>query len=234
MSDRILLVEDDQNLADGIQMMLEASKFEVVHLSHGENVLDEIRGQAFDLILMDIMLPGEDGLTLCRKIRADGNKVPILFLTARGDVDDRVEGLLSGGDDYITKPFDMRELIARIKGTLRRRAWETAPEATTDSYEFDGRTIDFKSFEASGPGGSVVLTKKECLVLKYLIEREGEVVRRDQILDAVWGYNEYPSSRTVDNFVLRFRKIFEDHPNKPVYFESIYGTGYRFSGSAKD
>lgn len=230
MDSKILLVEDDQNLADGIVMNLETSGFDVVHVANGGAVLEEIKGQSFDLILLDIMLPGIDGLTLCRSLRAEGYKTPIIFLTARSDVDDKIEGLLSGGDDYITKPFDMRELTARIKGTLRRSSWQASSQSETDIYEFDGRIINFKTYEASGPGGATTLTKKECMVLKYLIEREGEVVRRSQILDAVWGYKEYPSTRTIDNFVLRFRRFFEDHPDKPAYFETVYGSGYRFSG----
>lgn len=230
MGERILLVEDDQNLADGIVMMLEAAGFAVFHISDGDEVQEQIRGQDFGIILLDIMLPGTDGLTLCRALRAEGNTTPILFVTARGEVEERIEGLLSGGDDYITKPFDTRELVARIKGMLRREAWQNGSSADPYVYEFDGRVVNFSNYEVQGPNGAATLTRKECLVLKYLIERAGEVVRRDQILDAVWGYKEYPSTRTVDNFVLRFRKLFEDQPDNPAYFESIYGVGYRFTG----
>ncbi|HWR82195.1 MAG TPA: response regulator transcription factor [Candidatus Deferrimicrobium sp.] len=224
----ILLVEDDVHLADGLTMNLEADGYQVVHVAHGQQVMPEFRKGVFDLVLLDIMLPGEDGLSICKKLRAAGHTVPILFLTARDQQDERIEGLLAGGDDYITKPFDMQELLARIQGIFRRNAWLAAERSEGDVFEFAGRRINFRTFEASGPGGTFQLTRRECMVVKYLIEREGEVVSRDQLLDAVWGYHVYPSSRTIDNFILKIRKIFEDNPRKPVYFDTIRGTGYRF------
>lgn len=211
-------------------MNLEAEGYQVVHAATGTTVLETFAKGNFDLILMDIMLPGMDGLTLCKKIRAGGSKIPILFISARDTADNRVEGLLAGGDDYITKPFNLSELMARIQGIFRRIAWLAAEEELSDEFAFDGRKINFKTFEASGPGGRFQLTRKECMVVKYLVERAGEVVSRDQLLDAVWGYHIYPTNRTVDNFILKLRKIFEDDPKTPVYFETIRGVGYRFSG----
>ncbi len=226
----ILLVEDDPNLADGLVMNLEAEAYQVVHISNGNAAKDEFRRGNFDLILLDIMLPGKDGLTICKELRADGVKLPILFITARGQTDERVEGLVAGGDDYITKPFEMSELLARIQGIFRRQAWLAAgDDELGDRYQFDGREINFKTFEASGPGGTVPLTHKECMVMKYLIERAGEVVSRDQLLDAVWGYHTYPTNRTIDNFILKLRKVFEEDPKSPRYIETIRGVGYRFS-----
>ena len=223
----ILLVEDDRNLADGLTMNLEAEGYQVVAVAEGSHVMETFRDGMFDLILMDIMLPGVDGLTLTRRIRQEGSTIPILFLTARGRTEERIEGIVAGGDDYITKPFDTAELLARIQGIFRRQAWLGSEEASM-SYEFDGRKIDFKTFHAEGPGGKFELTRKECMVAKYLIERAGDVVSRDQLLDAVWGYHIYPTNRTIDNFILKLRKIFEDDPKDPKYFKTIRGVGYSF------
>ncbi len=207
---------------------LEAEGYQVVHVDNGSHVIPEFEKGNFDLVLMDIMLPGEDGLSLCKKIRKSGSVVPVLFITARDQTDQKVEGLLAGGDDYITKPFDVNELMARIQGIFRRQAWLASGDKVLESYEFNGRYINFKTYEAKGPGGEFVLTRKECMVMKYLIERSGEVVSRDQLLDAVWGYHTYPTSRTIDNFILKLRKIFEDDPKNNEYIETIRGVGYRF------
>ena len=229
----LLLVEDDLNLADGLIMNLEAEGLQVVHVAGGNQVMEEFEKGMFDLVLMDIMLPGVDGLTLCRRIRDEGHTLPILFLTARDQTDQKVEGLLAGGDDYITKPFDMAELLARIQGIFRRQAWLAAEGSTSDVYEWDGRRVNFRTYEAEGPGGKFKLTRKEVMVVKYLVEREGEVVSRDQLLDAVWGYHIYPTNRTIDNFILKIRKIFEVDQKSPQFFETIRGVGYRFRRQAQ-
>ncbi|RME19966.1 MAG: DNA-binding response regulator [Candidatus Zixiibacteriota bacterium] len=230
----ILLVEDDMNLADGLIMNLEAEGYQVVHVADGAVAETEFHRGNFDLILLDIMLPGVDGLTICKRLRAEGVTLPILFITARDQSDERIEGLIAGGDDYIVKPFNMAELAARIQGIFRRQAWLGSKAGKKAVYTFDGRRIDFKSYEASGPRGTVSLTRKECMVAKYLIERKGQVVSRDQLLDAVWGYHIYPTNRTIDNFILKLRKVFEDDPKHPQYFETIRGTGYRFLGPKAD
>jgi DNA-binding response OmpR family regulator len=229
----VLLVEDDRNLADGLQLNLEAEGYEVVHVSDGTQAVDIYNVNNIDLVLLDIMLPGVDGLTICRRLRRQGERVPVLFITARDTTDERVEGLIAGGDDYITKPFAMRELLARIQGMFRRQAWLMAEPADAEVFEFDGRKLDLKSFEASGPGGTVRLSHKECMVAKYLMERQGEVVSRDQLLDAVWGYRAFPTTRTIDNFILKLRKVFEHDPAEPVYLETVRGVGYRFLGAQK-
>ncbi|UCD63310.1 MAG: response regulator transcription factor [Candidatus Zixiibacteriota bacterium] len=225
----ILLVEDDPHLAEGLIMNLEADGYEVLHVEHGCQAMEEFRKGNFDLILLDIMLPGMDGLTICKKIRAEGSIIPVLFITARDRADQRVEGLLAGGDDYITKPFNVAELLARIQGIFRRQAWLAAADTVEDRFEFEGRWIDFKTFRATGPGGTFDLTRRECMVMKYLVERTGQVVSRDQLLDAVWGYHIYPTNRTIDNFILKLRKVFEDDPGQPKYIETVRGTGYRFT-----
>ncbi len=230
----ILLVEDDPNVADGLLINLEAEGYQVVHVDDGSQVMSEFEKGDFDLVLMDIMLPGEDGLSLCKKIRKSGSVVPVLFITARDQTDQKVEGLLAGGDDYITKPFDVNELMARIQGIFRRQAWLASGDKVLESFEFNGRYINFKTYEAKGPGGEFILTRKECMVMKYLIERTGEVVSRDQLLDAVWGYHTYPTSRTIDNFILKLRKIFEDDPKNNEYIETIRGVGYRFLSKKTD
>ncbi len=227
----ILLVEDDNNLADGLVMNLEAEGYQVVHVDHGRQALNVYGDGNIDLVLLDIMLPGMDGLSICRQLRQQGETVPVLFLTARDQADERVEGLVAGGDDYITKPFDLQELLARIQGIFRRQAWLAEGEKqVAEEYRFDGRTINFKTFIAEGPGGKFDLSRRECMVAKYLIERPGQVVSRDQLLDAVWGYRAFPTNRTIDNFVLKLRKIFEEDQKNPVYFHTIRGVGYRFAG----
>ena len=224
----ILLVEDDVNLADGMMLNLESEGYQVVLVDRGSQVMDVFSKGMFDLVLMDIMLPDIDGLTLCKKIRAEGYRLPILFVTARDQADEKVEGLVAGGDDYITKPFEMAELLARIQGIFRRQAWLAGGEKDLEVYEFDGRKINFSTFEAEGPGGQFTLSRKECMVARYLIEREGQVVSRDQLLDAVWGYHIYPTNRTIDNFILKLRKILEDDARNPRYLHTIRGVGYRF------
>jgi two-component system alkaline phosphatase synthesis response regulator PhoP len=225
----LLLVEDDNHLADGLSISLKSEGYQVVHVDNGLQVIEELGRGLFDMILLDIMLPGIDGLTVCKRIRNQGYRLPILFITARDQADEIIEGLLAGGDDYITKPFDTGELMARIQGIFRRQAWLSARDVSGESYEFKGRKINFATFEAEGPRGKFTLSRKECMIVKYMVERKGEVISRDDLLDAIWGYETYPSSRTVDNFIVRLRKIFEDNPQKPSLFETIRGVGYRFS-----
>ncbi|UCE24029.1 MAG: response regulator transcription factor [Candidatus Zixiibacteriota bacterium] len=226
---KILLVEDDPHLADGLTINLEGEGYEVVQVDNGKHGLEEYHRGNFDLLLLDIMLPGMDGLTLCKKIRAGGSTVPILFITARDQTEEKVEGLLAGGDDYITKPFNVSELLARIQGIFRRQAWLSSGDTVDDAYEFDGRYINFRTYKASGPSGACDLTRKECMVMRYLVERQDQVVTRDQLLDAVWGYHIYPTNRTIDNFILKLRKVFEDDPANPRYIETVRGAGYRFT-----
>lgn len=228
---RILVVEDEEHIAEGLTINLEAEGYEVVVAADGNAALDFWRSGDFQLIILDIMLPGIDGLEVCRRIRKEEGRIPILFLTARGRDDDRVAGLQAGGDDYLTKPFNLQELLLRVAGMFRRQVWYTTDKLDSDRYQFAEYWVDFKSFKARGKGGETELTQKVCMIMKFLAEHAGEVVTRDMILDAVWGYNAYPSNRTVDNFIVRLRKIFEPDPSQPIYIHTIHGAGYRFTPS---
>lgn len=228
---KLLLVEDDQSLSEGLTLILNAKGYEVVHAGDGRQALEELGRGSFDLVLLDIMLPLIDGISVCKKARARGDITPILFLTARDEKEQKIEGLLAGGDDYITKPFDLEELLARMHGIFRRNSWLSAEKSADGTFKFDGREIDFRTLKGVGPHGEFSLSKRECMVVKYLVEREGKVVSRDQLLDAVWGYHNFPTNRTVDNFILKIRRVFEDRPDQPVFFETVRGVGYRFISS---
>ena len=229
MSKRILIVEDEEHIADGLAMNLEAEGYEVAIVGDGISALDRYHKGVFDLIILDIMIPGKDGLTVCREIRQSGGRVPILFLTARDRQSDRIEGFLTGGDDYMTKPFDLQELLLRVAAIFRRQVWYGTDSLKTDRYEFAGYWVDFKTYMVKGAAGETELSQKECMIFKFLAEHAGEVVTRDMILDAVWGYNVYPSSRTVDNFIVRLRKLFEPDPSRPRFIHTMHGAGYRFT-----
>jgi two-component system alkaline phosphatase synthesis response regulator PhoP len=193
------------------------------------------RSDEIDLIVLDVMLPLRDGFSVCEAIRSDGGKVPILFLTAKTAADDRIRGLEAGGDDYIGKPFDLRELLLRVRGMLRRQAWYGAGLAQTGQVEIGQQTVDFRTYEVTdGFGRRDSLAQKEIMILKLLVERAGEVVSRDEILSQIWGYDVYPSTRTVDNFIVRLRKRFEEDPTTPRYFHTIRGVGYRFTPEKAD
>lgn len=198
-------------------------------MGDGLEAIGAVEREKPDLVLLDIMLPGASGFEVCDKVRASGNRVPILFLTARGREDDRIRGLELGGDDYVTKPFSIRELMLRIKAMLRRQQWYEEPPTVDNELSFGGNFVDFAGYKAvTHRGDEVTLTQKECMVLKLLVEREGEVVDRDTILDKVWGYDRYPSSRTIDNLILHLRRLFEEDPKQPKHIQTQYGAGYRF------
>ena len=222
---RILLVEDEESLRDLIQLNLEMEGFEVVAAGDGRRALKYSKEQHFDLLLLDVMLPEMDGFQLCEQIRLTNYEVPIIFLTAKDTAADRVAGLRKGADDYITKPFNLEELLLRVHKLIQRTS--RSPENLPEEFHFDGNKINFATFEAVGVHGPFTLTKKEAMLLKLLIERRNEVVSRQQILQAVWGYDIYPSTRTIDNFILSFRKYFEKDPKEPQYFHSVRGVGYK-------
>lgn len=224
--DRILLVEDEESIRDVVRLNLEMEGFEVVVAGNGKEALKNIDNQHFDLLLLDIMLPEVDGLQVCEQVRLTNREMPILMLTAKGADQDRVAGLKKGADDYLTKPFNLEELLLRVQNLLRRSGKKTDIEL--ESYEFGENKVNFATYEAIGNPGAFTLTKKEAMLLKLLIERKNEVVSREQILQAVWGYDIYPSTRTIDNFILSFRKYFEEDPKNPQYFLSVRGVGYKF------
>lgn len=224
---RILLVEDEENIRETLQLNLELEGYEVVGIEDGKKVLSTFKNQHFDLILLDIMLPEVDGLQICEQIRLQNMEIPIIFLTAKDTTADKIKGLKKGADDYITKPFHLEELLLRIQILLKRSQNNTS--ASIESYEFGDNYVNFKNYEAKGVHGEFKLTKKEAMLLKLLIERNGEAVSREQILQSVWGYDVYPSTRTIDNFILSFRKYFETDPRNPSFFHSVRGIGYKFS-----
>ncbi|MDZ4821857.1 MAG: response regulator transcription factor [Flavobacteriales bacterium] len=227
---RILLVEDEKNLADTIRLNLVMENYTVVHAADGPEALEKFRCQAFDLCIMDIMIPVIDGLAVCETIRLEGNTTPVLFLSAKSSGKERVEGLKIGGDDYLTKPFNLEELLLRIGKLIQRRGEEGKKSlADLDTYSFGPNQIHFLTYTIRGKNGKEqVITKKEIMLLKLLVQRQGEVVSREEILEKIWGYDVFPSTRTIDNYVLAFRKYFEPDTRQPRYFHSVRSVGYRF------
>jgi two-component system alkaline phosphatase synthesis response regulator PhoP len=179
------------------------------------------------MIVLDIMMPKLDGLEVCRRLRASGNMVPILFLTAKSSDADRLLGLKVGADDYLAKPFLLEELILRIQGIFRRQEWYETPPEKQEVFRIGSGEVNFRTYEAQAKGRSIRLTEKECMLLKLLVERQNQVVSREEILERVWGYRFSTSSRTIDNFIVRLRRYFEDNPKQPVYIRSVRGVGYR-------
>jgi two-component system, OmpR family, alkaline phosphatase synthesis response regulator PhoP len=226
---RILLVEDEESLRDTLALNLEGEGYEVVCAESGMDALRLYRSQRIHLVILDIMLPGMSGLEVCTAIRLENPDLPILMLTARDSPEDRIEGLRTGASDYLGKPFRLEELLLRMSNLLRRQEGQEHPEPEIASVHFGDNVIDFQAFRARTPRGEVELTRKEWALLRLLVERQGEVVSRQQILQIVWGYDVMPSTRTMDNFILNFRKYFEEDPRNPRFFQAIRGVGYRFT-----
>ena len=225
---RILLVEDEESIREALRLNLELEGHEVVASGNGKKALELIEGQHFDLLLLDVMLPDLDGFSITEQVRLTNHEIPILILTAKDMAQDRVTGLKKGADDYLTKPFNLEELLLRVNNLLRRS--QRVKGEATGVYEFGKNKINFETFEATTwRGETITLTKKEAMLLKLLVERKNEVVSRNQILQSVWGYDVFPSTRTIDNFILAFRKYFEEDPKQPRYFHSIRGVGYKFT-----
>jgi len=227
---RILLVEDEEKIHQVVKLNLEMEGYEVVGAKTGDKGLKCAQEQRFDLLLLDIMLPKISGLQICEHVRLKNREIPIIFISAKDSPSDRIKGLKIGADDYLVKPFSLEELLLRVENHIKR----TKPEEkeSLHSYEFNGNKIDFKSFKATGKKGEISLTQKEALLLRLLIDKSGEVLSRKQILQSVWGYDVFPATRTIDNFILSFRKNFESDPKNPVHFLSIRGVGYKFLPSA--
>jgi two-component system, OmpR family, alkaline phosphatase synthesis response regulator PhoP len=223
---RILLVEDEENILDVVKLNLELEGYTVVTAENGKDAVRLYKEQHFDLLILDIMLPEMNGFEICEQVRLTNSEVPIIFLSAKDAPGDRITGLKKGADDYLTKPFTLEELLLRVQNLLKRKHKQIADES--DMYYFGKNEVNFYTFEAKGNQGKFVLTKKEAMLLKLLVERKNEVVSRNQILQFVWGYDVFPSTRTIDNFILSFRKYFEEDPSTPKYFLSIRGIGYKF------
>jgi two-component system alkaline phosphatase synthesis response regulator PhoP len=227
---RILVIEDEIHLNQLIQMNLEMDGYTVVSCVNGLNALQIAQEQAFDLIISDIMLPGMDGLTLCSTLRIQGIKAPLMFISAKGSSKERIEGLKAGANDYLPKPFDLEELLLRTKNLIAQKDAGVKPLADNTAYVFESGTVKFDAFEIIDRNGQLQsISKKEMMLLKLLITREGEAISREEIMDKVWGYDIFTSSRTIDNFITNFRKHFEKDSRKPEYFHSVRGIGYKFT-----
>lgn len=226
MKGRLLLVEDEEHIAEAVQDALRDEGFEVTWVAEGEDALQLLRGGSFDLVLLDVRLPGIDGFETCRTLRERGDTTPVLFLTALRDTDSRVRGLAIGGDDYLPKPFHLAELLARIHGILRRREWYARLPLEGPRARVGEAEVDLGAREIRRGGQTHRLSEKETMILKLLLERRGETVARDRILDTVWGYDAFPTPRTVDNFVVRLRKALEPDADAPRYLLTVRGVGY--------
>ena len=226
----ILLVEDEENLHEALKLNLELEGYEISSSYDGAQALKMISAEHFDLLILDVMLPEIDGITVCETIRLNNTTLPILILSAKNTSADRVLGLKKGADDYLTKPFNLEELLLRVDKLIKKSEQISTKQPLPDIYDFGKNKIDFKASESFNKNGEKFdLTKKELMLLKLLIENKNEVVTREKILQAVWGYNVYPTTRTIDNFILNFRKYFEEDSRNPRYFHSARGVGYKFT-----
>lgn len=224
----ILVVEDEVHLHEALKLNLELEGYEVSSAFDGPNALNQIQHAHFDLIILDVMLPGMDGYTIVESVRLHHINTPILILSAKNTSANRVQGLKLGADDYLTKPFNLEELLLRV-AKLIQKTNTSKQSAALDEFSFAGHRLNFKLLEAtSNKGEKITLTKKESMLLQLLIENKNTVVTRERILQSVWGYQVYPTTRTIDNFILNFRKYFEQDPKSPVHFISIRGLGYKF------
>ena len=226
MKAKILIIEDEEDLVKGLKINLVDEGYEVDYALNGKEGLKKALTEKPDLILLDVMLPGMDGLEICKELRLNKIDIPILMLTARGEEIDKVIGLEMGADDYISKPFSIRELLARVKAHLRRgnRGAEKVPLVV----QLESMKIDFGHYKVIRKDDEIDLTSLEVDVLRYLIGQNGKVVSRDDLLDKIWGYEKFPTTRTIDNHILKLRKKIEIDPNHPRYILTVYGGGYRF------
>lgn len=226
----ILLVEDEENLHDTLKLNLELEGYEVTSAFTGNEALHAVDKEFFNLIILDVMLPEVDGIEVAENIRVHNNQVPILMLSAKNTGADKVLGLKKGADDYLTKPFHLEELLIRVEKLINKNIQIIQKNKINNDYQFGNNIINFNAQQAINfNGNKIELSKKEALLLKLLIENKNDVVTREKILQIVWGYNVYPTTRTIDNFILSFRKYFEADSRKPQFFHSIRGLGYKFT-----
>lgn len=232
----LLIVEDERHLAAGLKLNFEFEGYAVTIAGTAREAAAALaRPEPFDAIVMDVSLPDADGFELVKRIRRSGNFTPVIMLTARTLAEDRVTGLESGADDYLTKPFELDELLARVHSLIRRRRWEAAAKSAPPAavLQFGAAQVDFDTHEAAVDGEALRLTSLEMTLLRYLAQNAGRVISRDELLQQVWKLRNYPNTRTVDNFMLRLRKHFEPDPREPRYFLSIRGAGYKFVPSGE-
>lgn len=223
----ILLVEDEPNIARGILFNLEEEGYAVTHVLTGEDALEQLQANRFDLVVLDVMLPGMDGLEVCRKLRKNDDRLPVLMLTARSEERDRINGLSHGADDYLTKPFSLDEFLLRVKGMLRRSEWYQRPEET-EGFSFGANQVNLKTHRANATQGEFTLTDLELRILGAFFRNEGKVVSRAELLRSAWGMAPDAETRTLDNFIVRLRRYFEPDPANPIHFLTVRGRGYRF------
>jgi len=221
----ILIVEDDPNILMGLEDNLNIEGYDVLTATNGIQGLKTALKKEIDLVILDIMLPGINGYEICRKVKAEKPELPVIMLTARGSEMDKVAGLDIGADDYITKPFSLPELLARIRAAFRRIKKDPSP---LSSFSYDQVFIDFQNFQAFFKNSKVGMTNKEFEIMEYFISHENKVIHRHELLDEVWGYEVTPTTRTVDNFILALRKKLEEDPTRPKHIISVRGIGYRF------
>jgi len=230
MQSTVLIVEDEESIRESLKLNLELEGYDVTTVADGLQALQQVKSAYFDLIILDIMLPEMDGISLCEAIRLKQNEVPILFLSAKNSPKDRIEGLRKGGDDYLSKPFDLEELLLRIAKLIAKNKKIQDPQQNLTYYKFASGSIDFTGLTCiTHDGHQINLSKREVALLKLLIDHKNEVVSREHILQIVWGYQVYPTTRTIDNFLLNFRKYFEKDSKHPIHFHSIRGVGYKFT-----
>jgi len=228
MTQHILLVEDEISIAQGLLFNLEAEDYRVTHVLNGEDALAALDREHFQLVILDIMLPGISGFEVCRQLRERDNQLPVLMLTARETEEDRVRGLGLGADDYLAKPFSLDELMLRVKGMLRRSGWYRPDFVEQPDYTFGENTIDFTNQRAETERGEIALTDLETRMLRAFFDSEGAVLSRKKLLTSVWGVSPQTETRTLDNFVVRLRRYFEHDPSHPEHFLTVRGRGYRF------
>ncbi len=224
----ILLVEDEENLAHGLEYNLTEEGYNVTRAKDGREAIKFFDENEYDLIVLDIMLPYFNGFEIAKHVREKQPQMPILMLTARTQVEDRVKGLEIGADDYLTKPFHLKELLLRIKGMLRRKKWYQKVVSDNPVYKFGKNEINFENFKCKNDKNSFQLTSYEAMIMKYLIDNKDKVVSRKELLENVWNMNPDVETRTVDNFIVRLRKYFEDDPSNPQYIVSVRSAGYIF------
>jgi two-component system, OmpR family, alkaline phosphatase synthesis response regulator PhoP len=223
----ILLVEDEMHLARGICFNLELDGYRVSHLETGEEALQRLEYDRYSLIILDVMLPGIDGFSVCKEIRKLDARVPILILSARAEEGDRITGLAAGADDYLMKPFNLSEFLLRVKGMLKRSAWYR-PEPVEEGYRFGNNDVYLLSYHARTAQGEIDLTELEVKMLAVFFRNEGKPLTRAVLLETVWGYAADTETRTLDNFIVRLRRYFEPDPSHPEHFQTVRGIGYRF------
>ncbi len=225
----ILLVEDEEHLHEALKLNLEMEGYEVDSAYDGQVALKQIQSAHYDLVILDIMLPSLDGYSITERMRLNNNQTPILILSAKNTSANRVQGLKLGADDYLTKPFNLEELLLRVAKMIQKHSLQANTTPQIERYQFQGHSIDFNASEVLlASGQKITLTKRELLLLKLLIEHKHTVVTREKILQLVWGYQVFPNTRTIDNFILNFRKYFEIDPKHPKHFISMRGVGYKF------